>query len=151
MTVQEHTIAVVDDDLHVGKALARLLSVLGYRVELFASGAEFFQAAPGTKAKLILVDIDLGATSGLALVRQLSESGFNFATIFMTGSHDDTVEHECIALGGLAFLRKPFDQHELAEALVAGGAPLRTDKTSTKACQTRTGRAVDLCHPSPRS
>jgi FixJ family two-component response regulator len=125
MTVEDHTIAVVDDDPHLGKALARLLSVLGYRVELFASGAAFFQAAPSTKAKLILVDIDLGATSGLALVRQLSESGFSFSTIFMTGSHDETVEPECIALGGLAFLRKPFDQCQLMEALAAGGARSR--------------------------
>jgi len=125
MTVEDHTIAVVDDDPHLGKALARLLSVLGYRVELFASGAAFFQAAPSTKAKLILVDIDLGATSGLALVRQLSESGFSFNTIFMTGSHDETVEPECMALGALAFLRKPFDQYQLMEALAAGGVRLR--------------------------
>jgi FixJ family two-component response regulator len=136
MTVQEHTIAVVEDDLPLGKALARLLSVLGYRVELFASGAEFFQAAPSTKAKLLLVDIDLGATSGLALVRQLSESGFNFATIFMTGSHGDAVEPECRALGALALLRKPFEQHELVQALVAGAASLRAPITRVLTDQT---------------
>lgn len=125
MTVlQNSTIAVVEDDPHLGKALARLLWVLGYRVALFASGAEFYQAAATTEAKFLLVDIDLGATSGLALVQQLSEDGLKFPTIFMTGSHDgDTVEEKCIALGGVAFLRKPFGQHQLVEALVEAGAP----------------------------
>jgi FixJ family two-component response regulator len=127
--IREFTIAVVEDDPHLGKALARLLGVLGYRVELFASGAEFSKVAATTEAKLLLVDIDLGITSGLALVRQLSEDGFKFPTVFMTGSHDDTVEEKCIALGGVAFLRKPFGQCQLIDALVEAGAPPLPDRT----------------------
>jgi FixJ family two-component response regulator len=57
-------------------------------------------------------------------VRQLSEDGFKFSTIFMTGSNDDALEEKCIALGGVAFLRKPFGQRELIDALVKAGAPL---------------------------
>jgi FixJ family two-component response regulator len=128
--IRDSTIALVEDDPDLAKALSRLLWVLGYRVELFASGAEFSEAAATTEAKLLLVDIDLGATSGLALVRQLSEDGFNFPTIFMTGSHDETVEDKCIALGGVAFLRKPFGQRELIEALVAAGAPPPLDRSA---------------------
>ena len=117
------TIAVVDDDPSVRKALARLLSVFGYRAELFASAEEFLAAAPSTTAKCLLLDIKMGAMSGLDLAQRLSDDGFEFPIVFMTGSEKNVVRLQCLDFGCVAFLEKPIPEARLMEALAkAAGA-----------------------------
>jgi FixJ family two-component response regulator len=117
VAVREHTIAVVDDDPAVRKALARLLSVFGCCVELFASAADFLAAAATSKAMCLLVDIELGAVSGLQLARQLAADGFEFPIVFMTGSVDSGIRRQCAELGCVAFLQKPIPEARLFEAI----------------------------------
>jgi FixJ family two-component response regulator len=117
MPMPQHTIAVVDDDPGVRKSLARLLSAFGYRVESFASAEEFLSAAPTSKATCLVVDFNLGDVSGLELARGLSAAGFEFPIIFMTGSADDTVRMQCMEVGCVAFLHKPFPVDQLTDAI----------------------------------
>jgi len=119
MPIQKNTIAiaVVDDDPDVRKALARLLSALGYRAECFASAEEFLSAAPTSKATCLIVDCNLLDMSGLELARRLSTAGFDFPIIFVTGSADDTVRIQCMAVGCVAFLHKPFPKDRLMDAI----------------------------------
>ena len=112
-----HTVALVDDDPSLRKALARLLSVLGYRVEAFASAEDFLNAAGATQANCLLVDVDLGEVSGLDLVRRLSDRGRKIPTVFMTGLKDEGIQQECIDLGCVAFLRKPVPESVLMKAI----------------------------------
>lgn len=127
MAKGEQTIAVVDDDPSVRKALARLLSVFGYRVELFASAEAFLDAAPASKAMCLLVDIKLGAMSGLDLARKLSADGFEFPIVFMTGSEKNVVRLQCLDFGCVAFLQKPIPEAHLMDAVakaIGAGRPL---------------------------
>ena len=114
---RQYTIAVVDDDPSLGRALTRLLSVFGYAVELFASSSEFLRVAARSQADCLVVDIDLGDGSGLDMVRRLSSSGFRIPIIFMSGSQDDSVLVQCRELGCIAFLRKPFAHSLLMDAI----------------------------------
>ena len=68
-------------------------------------------------ATCLLVDIDLGNSSGLELARQLSDAGFDFPVIFMTGCQDEAVRTECLNFGCIAFLLKPFSEDQLEVAL----------------------------------
>ena len=117
MAQTEQTIAVVDDDPSVRKALARLLSVFGYRVELFASAEAFLDAAHASRATCLLVDIKLGAMSGLDLARRLSLDGFEFPIVFMTGSEKNVVRLQCLDFGCVAFLEKPILESHLMDAV----------------------------------
>jgi len=117
MAVREHVIAVVDDDPGVRKALARLLSVFGYRVELFASAEDFLRDAPSSKATCLVVDIQLGDMSGLDLARELAAAGFELPIIFMTGSGDNAIRLQCMELGCVAFLQKPVLEARLMDAI----------------------------------
>jgi FixJ family two-component response regulator len=112
-------IAIVDDDPAVRKALTRLLSALGYRTEAFGSAEEFLLAAPTGKRDCILVDINLGDTSGLELVHQFSARGFISPVIFMSGVEDETFQRRARELGCIAFLRKPFPADHLVKAIKA--------------------------------
>jgi len=102
------TIAVIDDDSSVLKALGRLLSDCGYNTELFASAGEFLTAAPTSEAACLLVDVGLGDMSGLEMVSRLSVAGFKFPFIFMSGFADDEFRTQAKALGCITFLQKPF-------------------------------------------
>ena len=109
--------AVVDDDPAVRNSLTRLLSALDYRTEAFGSAEEFLVAAPTAKPACIVVDINLGDTSGLELVRELSARGFRFPVIFISGVDDGIIQRQASELGCIAFLRKPFPADQLVQAL----------------------------------
>src|ERR1043166_1408400 len=118
MPMTEHTVAVVDDDPSVRKALARLLSAVGHRPVLFASAAEFLSTAATNKAACVLIDINLGAMSGLDLGRELSLAGFHFPIIFMSSMDDDSIRERCLDFGCIAYLRKPFSEARLLDAIM---------------------------------
>jgi FixJ family two-component response regulator len=110
-------IAIVDDDPGVRKSLTRLLSTLGYRTEAFGSAEEFLLAAPIAKRACIVVDINLGETSGLDLLRQLSARGIIFPVIFISGVDDEIIQRQASELGCIAFLHKPFPADQLVKAV----------------------------------
>ncbi len=89
-TVRQIIVGIVDDNPVMRQALATLLSALGYRVQSYASATEFSAVAATTEAACLICDIQLGATSGIELTRQLAADGSKFPTIFMTGSKDDS-------------------------------------------------------------
>jgi FixJ family two-component response regulator len=110
-------IAVVDDDPLVREALDGLLSSLGYRAELYASAAEFIATALTTEASCLLLDVQLGAMTGIELARHLMSTGFSFPTIFMTGSKDESYRRDGVALGCVDYLDKPFPASRLIGAI----------------------------------
>lgn len=118
-----HVVAVVDDDPSLRKALGRLLTTLGYRVELFASGEAFVNASASLEATCVIIDINLGDGSGLDLARRLSKFGLAVPIIFMTGGEDDLIRRQCLDFGCVAFLLKPFTEAGLVEALAEATRP----------------------------
>ena len=128
------TIAIVDDDPGLRRALARLLSTFDFHTETFESAAEFLLAVETSKLACIIVDINLGSTSGLELVRQLHTRGLEFPVVFISGVEDETVTRRAIELGCIAFLRKPFAAHLLIEAI---------EKATDKRSITDKGRASE--------
>ena len=117
METPRETVVVVDDDPVMRQALDGLLSVLGYRTELHASAAEFLGAADTTEAACLMLDIQLGAMTGIDLARKLAASGLDFPILFMTGSDDEQFRRDAIDLGCVAFLRKPFRTDQLMQAI----------------------------------
>jgi len=124
---QEQIVAIIDDDAGMRKAIARLLRAFGYLPEIFASGDEFLGAAQTSKALCLIVDLHLGHSTGLDLVRQLSTQGLRFPVIFITGWDDDATRQQAADLGCLTYLRKPFPSASLIEAIHnATGSTRRT-------------------------
>ena len=115
--LERRVIAVVDDDPLVREALDSLLSSLGYRAELYASAAEFIATALTTEASCLLLDVQLGAMTGIELARHLISTGFSFPTIFMTGSKDDSYQRDGVSLGCIDYLHKPFPASQLICAI----------------------------------
>ena len=110
-------VAVVDDDPSLLKALGRLLTALGYRAELFASGEALMNARASLEATCLIIDINLGDGSGLELARRLADFGLTVPIIFMTGGQDETIRMQCLDFGCVAFLLKPFSEDHLTGAI----------------------------------
>ena len=88
MSAEDDVIAVVDDNDVIREALDRLLVAAGYRTELYASAEEFLRAATATRAACLMVDVELGGTSGPQLLRNLAARGLRFPAILMSASGD---------------------------------------------------------------
>jgi FixJ family two-component response regulator len=117
MVMKRKLVAVVDDDPAMRRAMARLLSTLGYGTELFASGEAFLNAAPSSEAACLVVDIQLGDISGLEMGRQLAADGRKVPIIFVTACDDETIHREAAEFGCVAYLMKPFSSDLLIEAI----------------------------------
>jgi FixJ family two-component response regulator len=118
MAEGNNLVAIIDDDEMLRDCLSHLLSAYGYQTETFASGEEFLKIEEASRARCLLVDVNLGDVSGVELVRQLSGNGRSFPIIYMTGTHDEIIKKQALELGYIAFLQKPFTESQLIEAVV---------------------------------
>lgn len=107
--------AIVDDDLSVRTALARLLRAEDMRVETFASAREFLAACAERAPQCVVIDVHLGEMSGLELHDHLAVHGPVRPVIFITADLELPSNELARRVGPHNYLRKPFD----ADALVA--------------------------------
>jgi FixJ family two-component response regulator len=117
MSTETNVIAVIDDDPTIRKALRALLSSLGYTVELYDSSEAFLQRAAACRAKCLLIDVQLGSSSGIELARQLAKAGLRFPIMFMTANGDKAVQRQAIEVGCVGYLLKPFAAELLMNVL----------------------------------
>lgn len=117
MTTRRSVIAVIDDHVGILGALGRLLSIRGYRPELYASAQEFLDAAMTSEASCMIVDVQLGKSCGIELAQRLAIAGFTFPVIFMTADNNESVKKRAEELHCIALLTKPFCPDELFGAL----------------------------------
>ena len=110
-------ISVVDDDLSVCRALRRLIQSAGYRVETFTSAREFLSSSPRGRTACLVLDIHLGDMSGFDLQEQLLADQAAIPIIFITAYDDASVRERITRSGVTAYLRKPFDERVLLDAI----------------------------------
>jgi FixJ family two-component response regulator len=117
MPASEWTIAIVEDDASLRRALERLLRASGFEAHTFASAEEFLRtAAPESYACLIL-DIRLPGMSGFELFDHLTTSGQARSTIFITAQDEDRVRQQASRIPNSVYLRKPVVGTVLLEAI----------------------------------
>jgi len=108
------TVLVVDDEPSIRLICRINLEVEGYRVLEAATVAEARAAVAGEPVDLMLVDLRLGAESGLALLAELSDASSTVPALLLTGSESEEVGSGRLAVGSL---RKPFSLEELSSAV----------------------------------
>jgi FixJ family two-component response regulator len=118
MTISRKVVGIIDDDPAMRGALSALLTAVGYRTEVYASGEEFIEVASKSEAGCLVIDIQLGDLSGVELGRHLLAMGLTFPVIFMSGSVDGVARQQAMELRCIAFLQKPFPPNQLVEAII---------------------------------
>jgi FixJ family two-component response regulator len=108
---------VVDDDIFVREALARLLRSADYEVSTFESAEAFLaERVPGAPGCLLL-DVGLPGVDGLALQQALAADAAALPVIFLTGRGDVPTCARAMKSGALDFLTKPVQDEVLFAAV----------------------------------
>jgi FixJ family two-component response regulator len=110
-------IAVIDDDASVRRALQRLLQSASFTVETFATAREFLDADYWAQTACLVLDIHLPGMSGFELAEYLAVSGVPIPIVFITALDDVSTCERASRAGAVGYLRKPFDQGTLIEAI----------------------------------
>ena len=108
---------VVDDDAPLRESLADLLRSIGWRVESFASAQEFLQSKRPDMPSCLVLDVRLKGLSGLDLQKRLIAGDIEIPIIFITGHGDIPMAVQAMKAGAVEFLRKPFRDQELLDAV----------------------------------
>lgn len=98
---------VVDDDASWRKSVARLLSVAGYRAELYESAEAFLQTADTNAPGCILLDVRMPGLTGLQLQQRVAEMRHALPIVFLSGHGDIPTSVRAIKAGAEDFLTKP--------------------------------------------
>ena len=120
------TILVVDDELGVRRACARMLKSDGFHVLLAESGQEALamSTAHPDQIDLAIIDVVMPEMTGPELARQLRERWRNTKILFMSGYESSEIG-DLGAMGPAAhFLGKPFSGEVLKRKVreLIGGA-----------------------------
>jgi FixJ family two-component response regulator len=110
-------IAVIDDDASVRRALQRLLQSAGFTVETFATAREFLNTNYEAQTACLVLDVHLPGMSGFQLQEYLAASGVPIPVVFITAYDDESTRERVNRAGAVGYLRKPFDQSTLIEAI----------------------------------
>jgi FixJ family two-component response regulator len=146
MTTNHHTVIVLDDDRSVLNSLERLLTTFGYQVRAHSDVDDFFQAGPPSGPACLLLDQNLGNTTGLEVHARMQRQGWNIPTVFLT-AHADTASVVAAIRGGADdFVTKPYNPKELAVTVARAlqhAEQTHHDNKSLAELRTRAARLTD--------
>src|ERR1700752_2771896 len=100
-------VSVVEDDQFFRESMRRLMRSLGYRVEAFASAADFLASPRLGETACLIADVNMPVMAGVELYRDLKESGHASPTILVTAYADDDVGSRALKDGVIGYLGKP--------------------------------------------
>jgi FixJ family two-component response regulator len=110
-------ISIVDDDDSVRESLRALIRSVGFRAELFASAEEFLNWERLRNTDCLILDVRMPGMNGLELQRQLAANHYQIPIVFITAHGDEEGRSRALKDGAVDFLRKPFSEDSLLNAI----------------------------------
>ena len=114
---REITVAVVDDDASLCKALVRLLSAWDIRAVTYPSAEAFLEDVDRPPLDCLILDIQLGGMSGFDLEQELRETSCAVPVVFIT-AHDGAETRARALKTGAAYVRKAGPGDVLRDAIL---------------------------------
>jgi FixJ family two-component response regulator len=112
------TVFLVDDDVSVRRALARLIKSAGYQVRSFASAREFLDGGCSNEGPGCLVlDVRMPGLSGMDLQRELQRTRLILPIVFITGHGNIPMTVHAMKAGAVDFLQKPVRDKDMLHAI----------------------------------
>jgi FixJ family two-component response regulator len=110
-------ISIVDDDGLFRRSIERLVRSAGFRVETFGSAEDFLERGDLEQTTCAILDMKLPGMSGLELQQRLITRPTPTPIVFVSAHDEPVVRASALRAGAIAFLRKPFDDSTLLDAL----------------------------------
>lgn len=103
------TIAIIDDDVHIGNMIEEVLQGEGYSILRAYSGTEALYLLSNNKPDLVLLDLMLPGLSGEEVLPHIQ----NTPVIVVSAKVDIDSKVDLLMSGAADYLTKPFDTKEL--------------------------------------
>ncbi len=110
-------ISIVDDDASIRAATKRLMLLLGYESETFASAEEFLDSGRLGATSCVISDVQMPGMSGIEMRDRLIANGYRTPVIFVTAFPDDRIRAHVLCDGAAGYLSKPLDDKQLIGCL----------------------------------
>lgn len=114
---QEQDLLVIEDDAIFGRVLAQALTRRGYAVRHVANAEDALAAAREHPPQQAVLDLNLGGSSGLALIKPLLALSPQCRIVVLTGYASIATAVDAIKLGATHYLAKPADVTAIIKAL----------------------------------
>jgi two-component system, response regulator PdtaR len=134
-------ILVVDDDRLVLSTLTMGLEKAGFATLRAASGEEAMQIYQQQRPDLIVMDIRMPGISGIEAIQRIHAS-VEVPVIFLSAYDDVEIVEQAIGQGGMGYLVKPVEVHQLVPEIRAALARA-TDLSQLKTTEAQLSRALD--------
>ena len=110
-------VLVVDDDPKFSSIAVRTLERAGYRCTTGATGEQALRAVQENPPDAIVLDLVIPRPNGIEVCRTLRATGWAGAVIIVSSRHGPADRALAAAVGGDAFLGKPFLLDDLVYAV----------------------------------
>jgi len=111
-------VIVLDDDPFVLETLKSWLSLNGFEVSAYESADKMLASGPPKEPACLVLDNQLGGGwTGLQVHEKIRQLTWKVSTVFLTAHWDPAYIVQAMKAGAEGFLIKPFDPHELLEAV----------------------------------
>jgi two-component system KDP operon response regulator KdpE len=117
---QPAKILVVDDERSVRMMLETALRAQGYRVQSAASGYEAREQLKAEEFDLLLLDLQLGDTDGIELLRETKKQWPSTEVILLTAHGSINSAIAALRLGAFDYLLKPAQIQDIRERVERG-------------------------------
>ena len=111
------TVAIVDDEASVGKALNRVLSASHINARTYETGQQFLDSLASHKPDCVVLDLHMPGMSGHEIQSALRRADASVPVIIITAFDDAEARSKCMASGACAYLLKPLDEQVLLNAI----------------------------------
>ncbi len=110
-------ILVVDDDPTIGSFMQNLLERTGHQISVASNGAAALERYRSEQFDMVLTDLSMPGINGVELVRALRSFDPEMTVMVFTGQALEDQVEQALAAGAVSVLRKPFELHEVLEAI----------------------------------
>lgn len=126
---------IADDEIDVREGLRYILdwSELGFYIcGEGKNGADTLEQILISRPDVVLMDIRMPKLSGLEVIKQAKEQGFQGKFIILSGYSDFSYAQEAIKYGVTCYLTKPIDEDELEKAVLEAKKALTEEQSAQK-------------------
>lgn len=110
MTQSEPTVAIVDDDETVRRALRRMITSFSYIPIDLESGEAFLTSQNLPNIKCVLLDLHMPGLNGLDVLGRVKGAALGIPIIIITGGDQPSMRQRCMAAGAAGYLVKPAER-----------------------------------------
>jgi FixJ family two-component response regulator len=110
-------ISIVEDDEPFRESMRKLMTALGYTVEVFPSAGDFLRSPLLAATACLVSDVQMPGMSGVELHKHLVKAGHVIPTILVTAYPDERTRNRALMDGVVCYLAKPVDDDHLDRCL----------------------------------